>query len=113
MGHNTVPPLVDQRLAVNEDKGRNMMLGDEPAADYRLARSRWGHQYAEFVGRKRFHGYDLIGVSVARSSMSMGAVSVKESVTSRVLPASLTISRQHPEDHEAAVTRPRTRGSTG
>ncbi len=36
VGHQTVPPLVDQRLSVHEDERRNVVPGDEPAADHRL-----------------------------------------------------------------------------
>ena len=46
------PPLVGERLAVDQDEGRRLAPGDQRARHNRLARSRWRHQNAEVMRRQ-------------------------------------------------------------
>ena len=60
VGHETLPPLVDERFPVHNDQGGHLVAGDETATDDGLSGSGRGDQYAQFVGSKCFGRLALV-----------------------------------------------------
>src|SRR6266516_1174903 len=67
---DTGPPLVGQRLAVHQHKGRSAVGGDDSASDYRLACPRRGNEHSEVMAGERLSGLALcIGEGCCKSEL--------------------------------------------